>query len=138
MIEFVIFMLKQQDPSTPSLYQLKRTLLPGYIPPQLVSTGTCVIPPIPHTCTCTCTITLPHYINYSYTVSLPKRHSIPRQSPQYHHCKMLKSSEYSCKSSPLPSSVRWSDQVMILHIICHPLPYSLSEQIYGYVAFIGR
>ena len=36
--EFVIFMLKQQDPSTPSLYQLKRTVLPEYISPKLVST----------------------------------------------------------------------------------------------------
>ena len=42
MIEFVIFMLKQQDPSTPSLYQLKQTVLPGYTPPQLVGDGTSV------------------------------------------------------------------------------------------------
>ena len=36
MIEFVIFTLKLTDPHTPSLRQVKKIVLPGYVPPKLV------------------------------------------------------------------------------------------------------
>ncbi len=53
----------------------------------------------------------PYTFHNNIIVSLPKRHTIQHQSPQYNYCKMFEGSKHCRQSSPLPSSVGRNNQV---------------------------